>query len=125
MSNDELIRSHGPIFADIVNRVTYYERKVWIQIGVTVLAFAGLFSLYGHLSLFQSVVVGVLSNLVTMLGTGELLEAPHEDIRKTLSLQRYRRYFNRNLRQFQRLQVPAAMESGVIPLKICPQANGC
>lgn len=61
----EIERSYGPAVASLERRLRYYEAKVWFQIALTVVAFGGLFALYGKVSFVMSVVTGVLANLIT------------------------------------------------------------
>lgn len=65
----ELADRFGPEIADMAKRLELYERRIWIQIAVTVLSFLALFSLYGGISLFVSVLTGVAANLITTIGT--------------------------------------------------------
>ena len=47
-------------------------RKVWLQIGLTIVGFAALFALYGELSLVMAVVTSVFANLLTTVGINAL-----------------------------------------------------
>jgi dCTP deaminase len=67
LSISEIENSYGPALANVCRRFIYYERKVWLHIGITVVAFASLFALYGHLPMVISFLVGVATNLVTTL----------------------------------------------------------
>jgi dCTP deaminase len=64
----ELEDRFGPEVARIARKLSYYERRVWFQIAVTVACFLILFSLYGQIPLFVSVLTGVVVNLITTLG---------------------------------------------------------
>jgi dCTP deaminase len=63
---DEIGHSFGPELGNLAQRVRFYSRFVWIQLGITVLLFCGLFFLYNQLSLMESLLVGVGGNLLTM-----------------------------------------------------------
>lgn len=67
-SSAEIARSYGPVVASLERRLRFYEAKVWLQIALTIVAFLGLFALYGQLSLIGAVLAGVAANLVTTLG---------------------------------------------------------
>lgn len=67
-SPEEIARSYGPVVIDLVRRLKYYEYKVWLQISITVAAFAVLFALAGEFGLLVSVLTGVAANLLTNLG---------------------------------------------------------
>ena len=64
----EIERSYGPVVASLTARLRFYEKKVWIQIAVTVIAFVVLFSLGREIGWVASVLLGVASNLITNLG---------------------------------------------------------
>lgn len=64
----ELADRFGPEIARMATRLELYERRIWLQIAVTVIGFLVLFSLYGGISLFGSVLTGVVSNLITTVG---------------------------------------------------------
>lgn len=61
----EIARSYGPVVAELDARLRYYERKVWLQIAITVVAFAAILSLTGPLGTARSLMVGVAANLIT------------------------------------------------------------
>lgn len=63
--SDEIARSYGPVVAELDARLRYYEHKVWLQIGITVAAFAAILSLTGPLGTARSLMVGVAANLIT------------------------------------------------------------
>jgi dCTP deaminase len=67
-STEELERMYGLAMADLARRLGYYERKVWVHLGFTVLAFAGLFTIAGQVRLIWSVLLGVAANLLTTFG---------------------------------------------------------
>jgi hypothetical protein len=81
----EIERSYGPIVASLERRLRHYERKAWLQIVLTVLAFALLFGLYGGFSLAGAVLIGVASNVATTLGLN-LLGVRFRPWRSTLKL---------------------------------------
>jgi dCTP deaminase len=64
----EIERSYGPVVASLMARLRYYEKKVWLQIAVTVLGFLILFYLVKEIGLILSVLTGVCANLITTLG---------------------------------------------------------
>lgn len=64
---DEIARSYGPVVAELNARVRYYEYKVWLQIGITVVAFAAILSQAGPLGTTRSLMIGVAANLITTL----------------------------------------------------------
>jgi dCTP deaminase len=63
----ELEKSYGPAMGDLARKVEFYTRRVWIQLLATIGLFAIIFALHGKLSLFASVVLGVLANLLTVV----------------------------------------------------------
>jgi dCTP deaminase len=67
-SDAEIARMYGPVVANIRQRVAFYERRIWLQIGITVISFAVLFAMSGQLGLVVSVITGVLANLATSFG---------------------------------------------------------
>jgi dCTP deaminase len=67
-STATLTQVYGPPVAQIAGKLRYYERIVWIQIAVTILAFTILFALLGRLPAWLSILLGVVSNLLTTVG---------------------------------------------------------
>ena len=67
-SIDEIEKSYGPTVASLQRRLSYYERKVWLHIAVTILGFLGLFWLGLNTNWMLSVLLGVAANLITSLG---------------------------------------------------------
>jgi len=63
----ELERSYGSDVADLSRRLSFYTHRVWIQLLATVALFAAIFALHGKLSLFVSVLLGVVANLLTVV----------------------------------------------------------
>jgi dCTP deaminase len=63
----ELEKSYGSTVADLARTLNFYTHKVWIQLLATVGLFAIIFALHGKLSLFASVLLGVLANLLTVV----------------------------------------------------------
>lgn len=66
----ELDKSFGTAVGDLRRQLDFYSKRVWIQLLATIVLFAGIFALHGKLSLFVSVLLGVLSNLLTMVFVG-------------------------------------------------------
>jgi dCTP deaminase len=66
----ELEKSFGPAVGDLRRQLDFYSRRVWMQLLATIALFAVIFALHGKLSLFASVLLGVLSNLLTMVFLG-------------------------------------------------------
>jgi dCTP deaminase len=64
-SDSEIERVYGTVLADLKNKVTYYERKVWLQLFVTLALFAAILALHNRLDLVQSIGVGIVSNILT------------------------------------------------------------
>jgi dCTP deaminase len=64
---DEIERVYGKVVASLQRRLSYYEKKVWIQIAVTVVGFLVLFSVAGKISLVPAVATGIAANLLTSL----------------------------------------------------------
>lgn len=67
-SFEEIEASYGSIVASLESRLQRYEYKIWTQLALTVLGFAGVFALYGHISLVSAVMTGVAANLITSVG---------------------------------------------------------
>jgi dCTP deaminase len=65
---DELAKTYGPPIADLARRLDFYARRVWMQILITIFAFLLLFALYDKLTLVQSVLIGIVANLITHFG---------------------------------------------------------
>ena len=64
---DELEKSYGAAVGDMSRRLDFYARRVWLQFLATMALFVVIFVLHGKLSLFVSVIVGVVSNLLTVV----------------------------------------------------------
>jgi dCTP deaminase len=66
-SFSEIERTHGRVVAQMHRDLRYYSTKVWIQVTVTLVAFAVLayFAGNGTLSTFSSMLIGVVSNFLT------------------------------------------------------------
>ncbi len=64
-TEEELELSYGPRIASMARQLRFYQQGVWVHLAVITCCFAAIFALYGQLSLFGSVVIGVLSNLLT------------------------------------------------------------
>ena len=64
-SPDEIERVQGKVIADLKRKIDYYEKKVWAQIGVTMLLFAGILAFHARLDLVTSIVTGVTANILT------------------------------------------------------------
>lgn len=65
---NEMEQAYGPVVASLATRLTYYERKVWLQIGLTIIGFLILFGLGLTTNWIISVLVGVAANLITNFG---------------------------------------------------------
>jgi hypothetical protein len=63
----ELDKSFGPSVGELQRRLDRYSQRVWIQLGATIVLFGVIFALHGKLSLFESVLLGVGANLLTMV----------------------------------------------------------
>ena len=63
----ELEKSFGSSVGELQRRLDRYSKRVWIQLGATIILFAIIFALHGKLSLFESVLLGVGANLLTMV----------------------------------------------------------
>lgn len=66
-ATSEIDRTYGPIIASMAARLDYYQRRVWIQIAVTVLGFLALFTLGGRIDWIVAVLLGIATNLITTL----------------------------------------------------------
>jgi len=66
-SLSEIQSSYGPIVASLERRMRYYERKVWLQILVTILGFLVLFSIGITTNWVVAILLGVAANLITTL----------------------------------------------------------
>ncbi|MFN7939154.1 MAG: hypothetical protein U0R19_37870 [Bryobacteraceae bacterium] len=64
-SEKEIEASHGPRIAKMARQLRYYRYGVWLQLLVMTVGFGIIFFLYGHLSFFSSVLIGILSNVLT------------------------------------------------------------
>jgi dCTP deaminase len=64
----ELNDRFGPEIAKIARKLELYERRVWIQLAVTVICFLILFLFYREVPLVVSVLTGVAANLITTFG---------------------------------------------------------
>lgn len=67
-SLDEIELSYGPAVRSLEARLRFYERRVWLQIALTVLGFLLVFAVIGGIGWFWAVVLGVAGNLITNLG---------------------------------------------------------
>jgi dCTP deaminase len=61
----EIDRAYGSAVGDLKRKVDYYERKVWVQILVTLSLFAGILALHGRLDLVTSIGTGIVANILT------------------------------------------------------------
>jgi dCTP deaminase len=66
-SLDEIERSYGPVVRDLQDRLRSYERKIWLQITLTVLFFLIIFLLAGKVDLAVSLALGIVANFATSL----------------------------------------------------------
>jgi dCTP deaminase len=63
----EIERSYGPVVSSLEGRLRSYERKIWVQIFLTVAFFAAIFSVAGRVDWSVSIALGILANLTTNL----------------------------------------------------------
>lgn len=68
----QLENSFGRNVANLSRDLDFYTRKVWIQLGVVMALFGVIFLLHDELSLFWSVLLGVVANLATVVVLGFL-----------------------------------------------------
>jgi dCTP deaminase len=66
-SLDEIERSYGPIVRSLESRLRSYERKIWVQISLTVFFFGMIFLVAGKVDWSVSVGLGIVGNLATNL----------------------------------------------------------
>jgi dCTP deaminase len=64
-SLEEIERSYGPVVCRLEARLRHYERKVWLQIGLTVLFFLIIFVIARKVDLAVSLALGVVANFAT------------------------------------------------------------
>jgi dCTP deaminase len=67
-SIQEIRHVHGGPIADAVEKLRYYEKKVWIQISVTVVGFAAILYFAKDIGAVNAILFGVTANLITTLG---------------------------------------------------------
>jgi dCTP deaminase len=67
-SLSEINLSYGPIVASLEQRLRLYERKIWLQIALTIAFFLGLFAIYKRVDLVVAVLAGIVANLLTTVG---------------------------------------------------------
>lgn len=61
---EEIEASYGPQLGSIARRFANYERKVWLQIGITVAGFGLVFALYKQMSIVVAIAIGVVTILI-------------------------------------------------------------
>jgi hypothetical protein len=66
-SLEEIERSYGPIVGSLENRLRRYERRIWLQISLTVIFFGIIFIVAGKVDWTVSISLGVLANFATSL----------------------------------------------------------
>ena len=66
-SNRNSSISHGPIISRLARQLRFYRYGVWMQLLFIAVGFVIIFALYGQLSFFGSVSIGIISNLLTTL----------------------------------------------------------
>jgi dCTP deaminase len=66
-SLDEIERSYGSIVRSLESRLRSYERKIWLQISLTVLFFMIIFSIAGKVHWSLSIALGIVANFTTNL----------------------------------------------------------
>jgi dCTP deaminase len=67
MALDEIQRSYGPLVRSLEERLRRYERKIWIQILLTVIGFLAIASFAGRIDWWIAILLAVVANFVTNL----------------------------------------------------------
>ncbi|HWW94882.1 MAG TPA: hypothetical protein VN375_16055 [Vicinamibacteria bacterium] len=66
-SESELAMTYGPEVARLMRRFRFYERRVWLQLFLTISAFLGAVALFGRVDWVAALALGIMANLGTHL----------------------------------------------------------